>query len=245
MRVDLTRPPVSQRIIIHTRKELKEIQCKVKAPKNLKNEFAGFDYRNVEEMLLVIKPILCELGCVITFTDVVTAVGNHNYVIAKATITNSEGESVSSTAYAREDESRSGMMAPQLTGSASTYARKYALCGLLAIDSGGDPDSMDNRPTATAQPVQKPAVPPANDDRPWKEKLTEFCKEQSEAYGSEEAQIQLRAFYTYTLKQTLRGNKYGASRLFDWFVKDVHDGKIQIDDTDPKHPKVTSDKGGE
>ena len=220
-------------------KELIEIQCRVKAPKNLKNEFAGFDYRNVEEMLLVIKPILCELGCTITFTDVVTAVGNHNYVIAKATITNSEGESVSSSAFAREDESRSGMMAPQLTGSASTYARKYALCGLLAIDSGGDPDSMDNRPSATAQPVQKPVLPPAKDDRPWADKLKEFCEEQKEANEDPEFHVKLRAFYTYAKPQTLRGNKYGAKKMWEFFCKDVHEGTLLIDDTDPKHPKVS------
>lgn len=225
-------------------KELQELQCRFSSAKNLRNEFGGFNYRNIEEMAKALKPLLCELNCTVTFSDEIVNVGAYNYLKTTCTLTNEEGESVTNTAYAREDESRAGMCSPQLTGSASTYARKYCLCGLLFVDSGDDPDSMDNRPAQATIPTPKTSVPPQVDDRPWADKLKAFCTEQLNEYDSEETRIKIRAFYAHVKPQTFRGNKYGAKRLWEWFLKDVHEGTVVIDDTDPKHPKVVSDKAG-
>ena len=123
---------------------LREIQNKVRASKDQYNEFGGFAYRNVEKMLTELKPILTEYDCCITFSDTVKEVGGRCYVEATATLHTPEGD-ISTTAFAREQEVKKGMDQAQITGACSTYSRKYALCGLLAIDDGSqDPDSKKN-----------------------------------------------------------------------------------------------------
>ena len=228
-------------------KELQEIQCRFSSSKDLKNEFGGFNYRNVEQMARALKPLLCELNCTIVFSDEIVNVGAFNYLKTTCTLTNADGESVSNTAFAREDESRAGNCAPQLTGSASTYCRKYALCGLLFVDSGeADPDSLDNRSVSVPTFRLKTNVPPQVDDRPWIDKLKEFCEERKAEYpDNEELHIKLRAFYSHVKGQDQRGKQYGAKGLWDYFVKDLHDGKIIIDSTDPKHPKTIRKKNGD
>ena len=115
--------------------KLSIIQSELKVPKNQYNKFGDYSYRNCEDILEALKPILKETGTVITLSDGIELLGNRYYVKATATLTDVEsGESVSNTAFAREDETRKKMDGSQLTGSASSYARKYALNGLLAID---------------------------------------------------------------------------------------------------------------
>lgn len=123
---------------------LRTIQSEVRATKDQFNDFGGFAYRNVEKMLTELKPILMEHECCITFSDEVKEVGGRCYVEATATLHTPKGD-FSTKASAREQETKKGMDAAQITGSCSTYARKYALCGLLAIDDGSqDPDSKKN-----------------------------------------------------------------------------------------------------
>lgn len=128
--------------------KLEKIQTKMNAPKSQRNKFGNYDYRNCEDILQAVKPYLD--GCVITITDSIEAVGNRIYVKATATITDGE-HSISTNAFAREAESRKGMDDSQLTGSTSSYARKYALGGLLLIDDNKDADSAapvdDSKPT--------------------------------------------------------------------------------------------------
>lgn len=120
---------------------LREIQNRVKASKDQYNDFGGFAYRNVEKMLTELKPILSEYDCCITFSDTIKECGGWHYVEATATLHTPKGD-ISTTASAREQEIVKGQIAAMITGSCSTYARKYALCGLLAIDDGSqDPDS--------------------------------------------------------------------------------------------------------
>ena len=128
---------------------LREVQNKVRATKDQFNDFGGFAYRNVEKMLTELKPILNEHDSCITFSDTVKEVGGECYVEATATLHTPKGD-VSTTAYAREQKTKKGMDAAQITGACSTYARKYALCGLLAIDDGSkDPDSKQNHDMIT------------------------------------------------------------------------------------------------
>lgn len=123
-----------------------EIQTKLRAPKDIKNDFGGFNYRSCEDILKAVKPILKEHDCFITLSDTVELMGDRFYVKALARLYKGNGEVLTETsAYARETESRPKFDGAQLTGSASSYARKYALSGLLAIDdSKNDPDSRDN-----------------------------------------------------------------------------------------------------
>lgn len=121
---------------------LKDIQLKVRAGKDHRNDFGGFNYRNVERMLSELKPILAEHDSYITFNDAVKECGGRCYIEATATIHTPQGDE-SASAVAREQDTKKGMDAAQISGSCSTYARKYALCGLLAVDDNSrDPDSQ-------------------------------------------------------------------------------------------------------
>jgi hypothetical protein len=123
--------------------KLAEIQAKLKAPKGQYNNFGKYAYRNCEDILSAVKPLTTAAGLVLTISDEIVMVGSRVYV--KATAALSDGEhSVITTAYAREEDSKKGMDASQLTGSTSSYARKYALNGLFCIDDTKDADSQDN-----------------------------------------------------------------------------------------------------
>lgn len=129
-------------------KELVKIQTELKASKDLYNNFAHFAYRSAESILEALKPLLKETNCTVILTDEMILLGDRFYVKATATIKNSSGESESASAFAREELSKKGQDASQTTGSASSYARKYALGGLFAVDDGRDADSQPNSPIA-------------------------------------------------------------------------------------------------
>lgn len=122
--------------------ELIEIQRKLKAPKNQRNTFGNYNYRNTEDILEAVKPLLAEYKCVLTLSDEVKEIGTRVYVMATASLTNSKGQTMKTTAYAREAETKKGMDDSQITGTASSYARKYALNGLFAIDDNKDADYL-------------------------------------------------------------------------------------------------------
>lgn len=125
---------------------LHEIQSKVKAPKDQNNEFGKFKYRNAERILEHAKPILGEMGCHLIMSDDIVEVGGRVYVKATVKLFHEEKLIGEAYAFAREQELKKGMDEAQITGSCSSYARKYALCGLFAIDdSRDDLDSKDNR----------------------------------------------------------------------------------------------------
>jgi hypothetical protein len=124
-------------------KELNTIQTQLNAPKNQRNNFGGYNYRSCEDILEALKPLLKETGCVLTLSDSIVEIGGRIYVEAVATIKNEKGEAVSVSAYAREEESKKGMDASQITGATSSYARKYALNGLFCIDDNKDADATN------------------------------------------------------------------------------------------------------
>ena len=124
-------------------KELVKIQGTLKANKCLRNDYGKFNYRSAETILQAVKPICQELGCQLILTDDLQMIGDRYYVKSTVTITNADGEKESATAYARECPARSGMDEAQITGAASSYARKYALNGLFAIDDTKDPDDPE------------------------------------------------------------------------------------------------------
>lgn len=123
--------------------KLINIQTELKAPKSQLNRFSNYRYRSAEDILEAVKPLLKKEGCYLNLTDEVVQIGDRYYV--KATVSLVSGEkTVSSTAYAREAQVKKGMDESQITGMASSYARKYALNGLFCIDDTRDADTMDN-----------------------------------------------------------------------------------------------------
>lgn len=129
------------------------IQSELKAPKGQYNSFGKYNYRSCEDILEGVKPLLAKHGLVLTIQDGIELIGDRYYVKATATITDGK-ESISTSAYARESLDKKGMDASQVTGATSSYARKYALNGLLAIDDTKDADTMDNS-KKPAQPTQE------------------------------------------------------------------------------------------
>lgn len=132
--------------------KLERIQKQLKAPKNQVNKFGGYNYRSCEDILEAIKPLLD--GCVVTISDTIREVGGRIYVEAEATISDGVNQ-INVTAFAREPEDRKGMDASQITGAASSYARKYALNGLFLID---DTKDADHDHKTEPKPVAKPTL---------------------------------------------------------------------------------------
>lgn len=121
------------------------VQSKLKAPKGQYNSFGKYNYRSCEDILEGVKPLLNKYDLYLTIDDDVKLIGDRYYI--KATATLSDGtESISVSAYARESLDKKGMDASQVTGATSSYARKYALNGLLAIDDTKDADSVEDKP---------------------------------------------------------------------------------------------------
>ena len=145
--------------------KLLNVQSKLKAPKNQKNNFGNYNYRSAEDILEAVKPLLAKENLTLTISDEMKQVGDRVYVQATCYLTgDSEQESWLSTAYAREAESKKGMDEAQVTGAASSYARKYALNGMFAIDDTKDADTMDNSKTESA-PKKTESAPKASPDR--------------------------------------------------------------------------------
>ena len=133
--------------------KLAAIQAALKAPKTQFNKFGGYPYRKAEDILEAVKPHLAANGCTLTCDDTLLLVGSRYYIKATATLTCVEdGSTLSTSAFAREEEEKKGMDGSQVTGASSSYARKYALNGLLCIDDTADSDTTNVGDTATPQP---------------------------------------------------------------------------------------------
>lgn len=141
--------------------KLLKVQSALKAPKNQYNDFGKYHFRNCEDILESVKPLLIENGLVLILSDNIVTKGEKNYVEASALLVNTEEpvENHKVTAYAREPENKKGMDDSQLTGTASSYARKYALNGLFDIDDAKDPDTPEytkiTKDTESKVPVKK------------------------------------------------------------------------------------------
>lgn len=136
-------------------KELNIIQTRLNAPKDLRNSFGGYNYRSCESILEALKPLLAETNCTLTLVDEIVFIEGRFYVKATATLKNANGETESAVAYAREEESKKGMDASQLTGATSSYARKYSLSGLFCIDDNKDADATNTHGKTEKKPAKK------------------------------------------------------------------------------------------
>ena len=159
--------------------ELVYIQFNLKAPKGQRNNFGGYNYRSCEDIMEAVKPILKETNCSLTVSDDIIQVADRIYVKATATLRTSNGETYTNTAFAREALSKKGMDESQVTGAASSYARKYALNGLFCIDDTKDADALNVNKEYTQSPDNALAdafmlIKPNIESAPSKQYLTDL-----------------------------------------------------------------------
>lgn len=164
--------------------KLLSVQAALKAPKGQFNAFGKYNYRSCEDILEAVKPLLYEHGLTLVIRDQVVAVGNRIYVQATAMITNQDGQ-VTVTAFAREEEDKKGMDGSQITGAASSYARKYALNGLFLIDDTKDSDGTNTHgkdaPSSPAPKKPSSDAPPSSSESPSiMDKAISYVKSQSD-----------------------------------------------------------------
>ncbi len=153
-------------------KELSIIQQRLKAPKDQNNSYGNYKYRKASDILEAVKPLLAEANLSILLDDEVQVMEGKAFLIATATLVAEDGSKIASTRAFAQMDAHKGMSAEQATGAASSYARKYALCGLLAIDdSTDDPDSL--RPADKSKTVTKaaPTAAPAPSTSPLMAKI--------------------------------------------------------------------------
>ena len=135
--------------------KLSKVQSELKAPKGQYNSFGKYKYRSCEDILEAVKPLNAKHGVVLTVGDEVVEISNRFYVKATATFVDIEsGEKIINTALAREDDSKKGMDGSQITGTASSYARKYCLNGLFCIDDTKDADTDEYRHQQERKPQE-------------------------------------------------------------------------------------------
>lgn len=138
--------------------KLANIQQELKAPKGQYNSYGGYNYRSCEDILEAVKPLLKANKCILTISDELVNVGDRYYIKAVAKLTDTEATKepyyIINEAYAREEETKKGMDGAQITGTASSYARKYALNGLFLIDDTKDADTDEHAKQTGAKPKE-------------------------------------------------------------------------------------------
>ena len=175
------------------------IQQRLNAPKDKFNKFGNYKYRSCEGILEALKPILKETDCTLVISDDMIAVGNRIYVKATATLTNKEGKQVVTTAFAREEETKKGMDGSQITGAASSYARKYALNGLFCIDDNKDSDATNTHGKDSA---------PARSTGMSAEQLAQAFQEVNNCKSLEEVEKVFRKYQTLNPAFTANGTPF-------------------------------------
>ena len=158
--------------------KLLAIQSELKAPKGQYNDFGKYKYRSCEDILEAVKPLCKAHKAVLTLSDSIECVGGRNYVQATATLTDVDTtDAIMITAFAREEETKKGMDGSQITGAASSYARKYALNGLFSIDDAKDSDATYDNGTTPLPKKKEPAPPKAPPKKTRKQIVTEALED--------------------------------------------------------------------
>ena len=200
--------------------KLLAVQNELKAPKDKRNNFGGYNYRSCEGVLEAVKPLLQEQGLMLTIKDEVVNIGDRYYVRATVLLDDisSNGE-IAITALAREEEAKKGMDASQITGTASSYARKYALNGLFLIDDTKDADTDEfhrttqengQKTNVATQPNQPPAKKIALTQKIVDEKL-KFILEQTDTETVKNIWLNLSKMYEINKDTALGGILFKAT----------------------------------
>jgi len=182
--------------------KLNKIQQELKVGKSQFNKFANFSYRSCEDILMAVKPLLRD--CSLVIDDKIVKLGDRYYVKATATLLDSSllKEEIFATAYAREAQEKKGMDASQITGSTSSYARKYALNGLFCIDDAKDADTRDNKmPTIQAEAP----FPTSTAPRPTKNVFDAKCEDCGKDLTTPEIEYSVK-FYGLKLCRSCQEN---------------------------------------
>lgn len=176
--------------------KLSAVQQELKAPKDKKNTFGGYTYRSAEGILEAVKPVLKKYGSSIILFDTIEATGGRIYVKATAQFVDTkDGGQISVTAYAREAETKKGMDDSQITGTASSYARKYALNGLLLIDDTKDADTDEYQKQTGAEKKAEPQTDPRENEL-IDQKTVDLIEKMAK-----DAEVNLSAISTKPLKE--------------------------------------------
>ena len=200
--------------------KLLAVQNELKAPKDKRNNFGGYNFRSCEGILEAVKPLLQEQGLLLTIKDEVVNIGDRYYVRATALLDDisSNGE-IAITALAREEEAKKGMDASQITGTASSYARKYALNGLFLIDDTKDTDTDEihrttqkngQKTNVATPPNQPPAKKIALTQKIVDEKL-KFILEQTDTETVKNIWLNLSKMYEINKDTALGGILFKAT----------------------------------
>ena len=235
-------------------KKLFSIQQELKVPKNQRNSFGNYNFRNCEDIMEASKPVCAKHDCLLTCSDEIIVVGDHNpylyeetyydkelkkenkktsstgyqrfYVQATATLYDIEsGESISTTACAREEETKKGMDASQITGASSSYARKYALNGLLQLDDNKDADTNEFSRQQRNQSVQKKNTTKSEEkvetitDEQVKKIHTLFSKiekmEKQAFKNFDNSEAKAKVYETYKVKSSKELTKVAAIKMIE------------------------------
>lgn len=174
--------------------KLVKIQSELKAPKGQLNKFGGYKYRNCEDILEAVKPLLAKYNCTLKLSDKIQLIGDRFYVMATAIIKDEDNNTFEEvTAYAREEETKKGMDASQITGAASSYARKYALNGLFCIDDTKDVDADEYTAKQLGVEGRKNKKPKNYDSMTYREKVITAATERGISFTELAKDYQLDA----------------------------------------------------
>lgn len=203
---------------------LSEVQATLKAPKGQYNTFGKYHYRSAEDIVEAVKPVLAKNGLVMTIQDAIELIGERFYVRATATLhlISDPAKTVVATGYAREEDNKKGMDGSQITGAASSYARKYALNGLFNIDDTKDADTDEHRnvqENAPAESIAEPVVEREPEESPLdqlKRQVNALLEEQG--YKSVPAK---KAFIIKVLKKTTLETVEDADAVIDQLAQEA------------------------
>ena len=195
-------------------KKLSKVQSELKAPKDLFNKFGGYSYRSAEGIMEAVKPLLAREGLILTVCDDIVLVGERYYVKATATITDGVN-SLSNSAFAREAGEKKGQDDSQITGATSSYARKYALNGLLCIDDTKDADATNTHgKEAPTKPVKKELTAEEKAQQ-VKEKVSVMCVQIKQLPTFEEGSEEYKKALSFAQKISEMGYVEDANRLIE------------------------------
>lgn len=187
------------------KEKLMEVQSGLKAPKGQFNSFGKYKYRSCEDVLEALKPLLKKQGLILIITDDIKMIGDRFYIQANVTLSDTEtGDVLNCSAFAREEESKKGMDGSQVTGAASSYARKYALNGMFCIDDNKDFDDPANDQNKAKKMEQQPQQ---TTDKPRLPILT--------VEGVKDWNIMLNMFYTSESDAKAAGKSFSLKNYID------------------------------
>lgn len=208
-----------------------DIQQELKVPKNQRNTFGNYNFRNCEDIMEASKPICAKHNCLLTCSDELIQVGDRYYVKATATLFDIDSEeSISTSACAREEETKKGMDASQITGASSSYARKYALNGLLQLDDNKDADTNEYKKQqnkgnqkSTVKKVDKPIeMIDANQIKVIHTLFTKIEKSESQVFKNfTNDKAKENVYNQYKVKSSKELTKENANKMIELLKKKV------------------------